>query len=718
MRNSPSRTVVTPAFFLLLFFSGFASLMYEVIWTRTLLSTFGATVYASGTVLTSFMAGLAIGSYWAGRLVDRSRAHPLRVYAVLELLIGLFALVFPLLLKGITAIHIGAFRSLGSSFYLLSLVRFALAFVALLFPAILMGATLPVVIRQGVRRMPEVGAGVGRFYAINTIGAALGTFATGYFFIEWLGLRGASLLAVALNVIVFAGAIVLAKRVAAPDAEEPVETADGHQAPTVVQKAAKKRKSPGKKEARGKQAARKTKKIPAAAPLPPPLAGGVDRTVVLLAIAISGCCALAYEVLWARILVYVLGNFVHSFSIMLSTFLVGIALGSFVLGRVADRVRRPMLLFAGFQLVIGLSAILILPAFDQIIIWRDKFLDSMTLVGSMDDYQSPWWTFTFWKLATTFLLMIIPTFFMGASFPLANRLYIRGRETLGRGVGAVYASNTVGSIVGAFAASFVLIPLIGLRSAALVAVSLNLLAAAVLFSRREGRWAPLRLAGMLAGVLAIVWLSTVMLPREIFHPIFAKAEKGKRLIYVDEAVSGTVTIHETPGGFRVIDINGLNVAGTKFGFLCTQKLQAHFPLLMHPDPARVMQIGFGTGGTCFSVSIHPEVERIDCVEINPGIIEAAPYFLPNNQNILDDPRVNVEIEDARNYVLATDRRYDVILSDSIHPRFTGNGMLYTSDYFEMACSRPGCRQRSWEMKSSASSFAACNRSSRTFSFGT
>jgi spermidine synthase len=155
------------------------------------------------------------------------------------------------------------------------------------------------------------------------------------------------------------------------------------------------------------------------------------------------------------------------------------------------------------------------------------------------------------------------------------------------------------------------------------------------------------------------------------------------LIYVDESVSGTVTIHETSGGFRVIDINGLNVAGTKFGFLCTQKLQAHYPLLMHPDPEQIMQIGFGTGGTCFSVSTHPEVERIDCVEINPGIIEAAPFFFENNQDILSDERVQVNIEDARNFVLSTNKRYDIILSDSIHPRFTGNGLLYTADYFEL-----------------------------------
>jgi spermidine synthase len=161
---------------------------------------------------------------------------------------------------------------------------------------------------------------------------------------------------------------------------------------------------------------------------------------------------------------------------------------------------------------------------------------------------------------------------------------------------------------------------------------------------------------------------------------------------VDETATGTVTIHETPSGFRVISINGLNVAGTKFGFHCTQKLQAHFPLLMHPDPRTIMQIGFGTGGTCWSVSQHETVERIDCVEINPGVIKAAPFFDEINHGIYRpgaDPRVHVNIEDARNFVATTSTKYDIILSDSIHPRFTGNGLLYTRDYYELCAGALG-----------------------------
>ena len=345
--------------------------------------------------------------------------------------------------------------------------------------------------------------------------------------------------------------------------------------------------------------------------------------------------------------------------------------------------KSPARLLFAFQAAIGAFTLVLLPLFPPLVSWRDAFLDGLTQTGTVEDYEDPWVAFTAWKVAVTFLLLIGPTFFMGASFPLASKLYVRDPHRLGRGVGDVYAANTVGAILGAFCASFVLVPWIGLRSAALVAAGLNWVAAAVVvLGGAVGRarsqawgWVAILALGLVIAVLAI--------PPTVFHPVFESAEKGKSLVYVDEAVSGTVTIHETPGGFRVIDINGLNVAGTKFGFNCTQKLQAHFPLLFHPEPRRVMQIGFGTGGTCFSVTTHPEVELVDCVEINPGVIRAAPFFLDRNQDVLSDPRARVTIEDARNFVLATDLTYDVILSDSIHPRFTGNGLLYTEDYYAL-----------------------------------
>ena len=636
-------------FLILLFFSGFASLVYEVVWTRVLLSVFGATVYASGTVLTAFMLGLALGAWLAARWSERWALAPLRQYAVLELAIGLYALAFPVILAGINDAFLAAFGRWGGSFFTLSLIRFLLAMVALVIPATLMGATLPIITRRGVTALGSLGRDLGRIYGVNTVGAALGTFLTGFFFLELLGIRLTTQLAAALNVAIFVGGWWLGGRAVE---QAPADAPDQRRVePAAVPEASR----------------------------------GLRRALVAV-LALSGACALGYEVLWSRILVYVSGNFVHSFALMLSTFLLGISLGGWAMGRLADRLRRPELWLAGCQVVIAVAALLIVPAFGKVLVWRDAVLASLSTATTMAEYRDPWWQFTLWKVGMGLLLMIVPTFCMGASFPLATRIYVDRLDKAARGVGVLYAGNTMGSILGAFAAGFLLIPLIGVRDAVLVLALLNLVAAALASARRSHAWEPKAALPWVGAGVAAIAVAALTVPGTVFHPIYASAEKGKALVHVDETAAGTVTIHETPSGFRVISINGLNVAGTKFGFHCTQKLQAHFPLLMHPHPRNIMQIGFGTGGTCWSVARHETVERIDCVEINPGVIEAAPFFDEINHGIYEpgaDPRVHINIEDARNFVATTDTRYDVILSDSIHPRYTGNGLLYTADYYAL-----------------------------------
>jgi spermidine synthase len=429
--------------------------------------------------------------------------------------------------------------------------------------------------------------------------------------------------------------------------------------------------------------------------------------------------ALASEVLWARIMVYVLGNFVHSFSLVLMSFLFGIALGSSVMSRRLARPGIDIRTFAALQLGIGVVALTMIPLFAPLVGLRELFLDRLTGAGATLETPDPWWPFTFWRMGISFLMLTVPTFLMGASFPIAAKIYARGAKRTGRGVGDVYAVNTTGAIVGSFLASFVLVGAFGVRASAMGAAFVSVGLAVALFwlspsplpvrdtkrpskkrsrsrssSRTAGRSGggsdragAIKVGATCVGVAAVA-LALVGIPRDVFVPMYATAERGMALIYVDESPSGTVTVHRAPSGNMVLDINGQNVAGTKFGFLSTQKLQAHFPVLAHPDPKSVMQIGFGSGGTCWSISTHPEIERMDCVEISPSVIEASERYMEGmHHNVLDDPRVSLEIEDARNFVLATDRKYDIILSDSIHPNYVGNGSLYTSDYFELCSTR-------------------------------
>lgn len=659
-----------------------------------LVATFGATVYAMGAVVTAFMAGLALGSYLFGRYVDRGRVPPLLLYGVLQIGIGVFALLFPLVLDGITAAHTAAFRGLAASFTTLTLLRFALCFIAIAVPTTLMGATLPVAVKAAVRRSPELGSTTGSLYSINTFGAMLGTFLAGFFMIEFLGIRATTLIAAAFNIgvgLVAVFAAVRWRQTLAPGNENPPESS---------------RSAEQKNEAQRETSSKRRGTAQPADSL-------VEQRLILVGACVAGLAALSNEVLWTRIMVYVLGNFVHSFTLVLMSFLLGIALGSAIISRIIDRPSIGIRTFAYLQLAIGIVALAIIPLFAPLIGLRESFLGKLTGAGVALDAADPWWAFTMWKMGTASVMLLVPTLLMGASFPIAIKVYARARSGVGRGVGNVYAVNTGGAIVGSFLASFVLIGALGVRVSAVATASLSvLLGLAILWllpmkqtsaqrssrsKKRRGKQRArgqasdsprgMRVVASCVGILAVL-AGGVLIPDDVFVRMYSTTEQNMRMVYFDESTSGTVTVHRAPSGNRVIDINGLNVAGTKFGFLATQKLQAHFPLLSHPDPRSVMQIGFGSGGTCWSISRHPDLEQIDCVEISPAVIEASEeYFADMNHGVLSDPRVSLVIEDARNFVLATDNRYDLILSDSIHPRYVGNGNLYTLEYFELCASR-------------------------------
>jgi spermidine synthase len=701
----------------LLFFSGASALIYQIVWTRMLVATFGATVYAMGTVVTAFMAGLALGSYLFGRYVDRGRPSPLVLYGVLEIGICIFALFFPAILRSITACHIAAFQRFSASFHVFTLLRFILCTAALIVPTTLMGATLPVVVKFAARSLSGIGSTIASLYAVNTFGAMFGAFAAGFFLIELIGVRASFLLAALINASVGITAIAVGMLVARGALQTQQRVGEGGGAgsqeaggsPTLGHPGPQDR--PGTRlEPRGAGPGFQEQSLPPA-----------ESHLILLGAGIAGLAALSNEVLWTRIMVFVLGNFVHSFTLVLMSFLFGIALGSSVISRVLDRPGVGLRLFAGFQFGIGIAALALIPLFAPLIGLRESFLNSLTGAGVALDAPDPWWPFTLWKMGIAFAMLVVPTFLMGASFPLATKIYVRATAGIGRGVGNVYAVNTLGAIIGSFLASFVLVGALGIRISALTTASLSVALGLVILwfapsrrseaaaevpharskrssrrhhrrSYREVEHAPalsgaFRIAalGIGAGFVAIAFAA---IPEDIFVRMYATAEENMSLVYVDESVGGTVTAHRAPSGNRVLDINGLNVAGTKFGFLVTQKLQAHFPLLCHPDPKNVMQIGFGSGGTCWSISTHPGVEHIDCIEISPAVIKGAERFFQDiNNGVLRDPRVKLVIEDARNFVLATNRRYDIILSDSIHPRYVGNGNLYTKEYFELCCTK-------------------------------
>lgn len=406
------------------------------------------------------------------------------------------------------------------------------------------------------------------------------------------------------------------------------------------------------------------------APAPPraeerPL--GIWLTVAFL----TGAGAMAVEVLWTRVLVLYLGSSVYSFSLMLAVYLVGLAVGSLA-GAVLP-VRDPRRAIAALQLGLGASLITQVIAFPS---YQKVLVAIATQVFRARTYGAVLVSETIATLAYLF----VPTFLMGATFAVVLRAVCRSRDTAPREAGSVYASNTFGSIIGALIAGFLAIPLFGTQNSLLAA---GFLSAAVALLVLPGSWA-VRVAPAAFAILALI-------PRRdgviLASGPFTDVAPGNVLFY-DEDVTATVAVkrfNQPPA--LSLELNGVNVAGTTPDLIVVQKLQGHLPLLLAGRPEKVLHVGFGSGGTAHAVSLQP-VSQIRVVEISPEVLRAAGrFFRPVNGGVLRDPRLTATINDGRNFILASPETFDVILSDSIHPRYAGNGSLYTEEYFRLCAKR-------------------------------
>ena len=650
---------IKPTVWLIFILSGASALIYEVIWMRQLTLVFGSTVFATSTVLTAFMAGLALGSYYFGRKIDEGKMSPLKLYALLEAGIGGFCIIWPLLLTVLTGLYVLIYRNITSEFYTLSLIRFVLTFGILLIPSTLMGGTLPVLTRFFVKRLEQLGTNIGILYALNTFGAVIGTVAAGFFLIEALGIKWSLGVAIAINFGVALVALLLtrhAHKIEADEDEEPTEdkVSEADEQETAI----------------------------------PEVVVKQERQLVLWAIGISGFCALAYEVLWTRILVFFLGSTTYAFATMLAAFLFGIALGSMVLARWVDRIKQPVATFGIVQLGIGLFALILMPAFER-------------LYGMTYALQSTFGSSRFWAFFSCFVVMSLPTFLMGASFPLVTKIYTGNARQLGRSIGNVYAINTVGSILGAFCAGFVLIPLLGIRPSIVLTVALNTSIGCLLVlkglrasaSETElGSGAKSIFQGMGIAVpilnigLAVIVLLTLSQPLFLKSTIYKTQRPGDEVVEYKEEIDATVTTLKDDEGVYRLYVDANQAADASRWDSPSHRVIAHLPLLLHPNPKRALVVGFGMGLTSHSITQHGV--QVDAIELSEGVISAAQeHFKHVNGNIFENRLFNWTINDGRNHILMTQKKYDMISTGIIHPLVSaGSSNIYTEDFYKL-CQR-------------------------------
>lgn len=650
-----------PAFWLVYFASGAAGLIYEVAWARLLSVQLGHTAWAVGTVLASFMGGLAAGAGLAGRLSERLEpARVLRVYAAVELGIGVWALGLPAAFRAMLPLLASVHGDQPGAAFVV--VRLLASLLLVSVPAAAMGATFPLAVRVVGAAGTRAAGVAGALYAVNTIGASGGALLTGFLLIPNLGLRGTTLVAVLLNVT--AGAV--AWRLSAGPGPPTAPNAPRARAPA-------------------RQAPRRTTIARDAVDRDPPPAW---LAPVLL--GTSGFVALVYEVAFTRALALTLGPTSYAFSAMLAAFISGTAIGAATAARARWTPARAAAAM-GFLLAATGSAGAIASWFAGTrlpLVAARAVVDRSTDPGAVLGLQA--------LLGFALLLPIGVPF--GALLPAGFAASLKGHQGAARISSVLYVVNTVGAVAGALAASFVLIPSVGLQQTIRVASLVAVAAAGLAFLA-----GPLTLRGRaigaatVAGALALVptlptWNAS-LLSAGVYK--YASEVNGQgldletslqagRLLYYKEGATATVSVREL-AGTRAMAIDG-KIDASNGADMLTQKLLAHLPLMLHDRPQRVAILGLGSGVTLGAALVHP-IEQADVVEISPQVVEAARLFADVNNEALADARTRLLLEDGRTYLQLTPRQYDVIISEPSNPWMAGVAALFTREFFEAVRAR-------------------------------
>ncbi len=632
----------------LFFLSGAAALIYEVVWTRWLTGYLGSAATATAIVLAVFMAGLGLGSWLASRVADRIR-RPVRVYAWLELGIAALAILPLWELRLSTSVIEGLVGSLSPMSPWHDVVRVAASLIALGPPTILMGASLPVVVRVLANSSDSLGRSTATAYAANSLGGVVGTLAAGFYLIETIGLRGSCWLAIGISALTGVVALQLARLRQFEEATDGKRRSVVHRRPT-----------PSKRQPASKASQRKA-------------------TWLLIAIAVPGFCALGYETIWSRVLSVFTLNTTYALSLMLAILLLGLSLGSWLVRSRLDGLREPATWFVAIQSILAIYALSSLLWAPWTLAWAEAIVPGGPGLG-------PWLGR---PLAMATILVLIPTVLMGASLPVACKLY--ASETpgivaneVGRPVGRAYAANTMGSVLGALVMGLFVIPSFGTWWAIVLcglAGSLSAFAVAriCIVPGHRPFWSVVASGTLIAVVALGVLQGGPGVVRQGLGP-------HEMVVFRMEDPYGLVEVTEDQwSGTRWMRTNRLHWEGSTLPRgVAQQRKQGLLPLLLHRAPKRVLEIGLGTGIKLGALE-SPVVQEAIAVEISPGVIRASRFFSDYHHGVGSNAsKVKIVCADGRNFVASTPKEFDVIVNGLLTPYHAAISRLYTAEHFR-AC---------------------------------
>lgn len=673
LMKSSTRKHLSFAIYTAFFLSGLAGLMHQVIWARLLVQLIGSTAHAQMIVLAVFMGGLAIGATWFGKLADQHR-HPLRLYIILELVIGGYCLLVPWLLDLTELGYVGMARSFFDQSALTLLLRVSLVTLLILGPSVLMGATLPVMSRHLVHRLKDTQRQVANLYALNSLGAVVGVGLAGFVMLPLFGIHAALGVASLLNFI--AAAVVIRAALYETHARLPKNSSVNHP--------------------------------------PKPSYSTAQYVVTLFALVCTGFAAMSYEVLFNRIIALAFGASTYSFSIMLISFITGISIGSAIVARL--NINRPLWLLGLSQLAVVAALLTATP-----LISRMPYLIDLLRIA----LQNTSYGFEIYQVGKGLLclgVLLAPTIFLGFSFPLVTSIQVRNPQEIGARVGSTYAWNTLGNVMGVTITGLILLPTLGLLGAFHFSLALNLVGGIALlavadesgYGRRIAAGATISLVILIYIQQGSDWSDAINLARnhlrlrtapppstvasvsvtppkahpassfEAWQQTYIARQQDHEEFFFTEDAHATVLVTGNADNRHLYVNTKPDASNTND--LDTQLLMAHAPLLLATDARKVLIIGYGSGITAGSALRHP-IDQADIVEISPAVVRAGHLFEGDNYQVLQDTRAHTYIEDGQSFLRTAPNRYDIIISQPPNPWIAGVGGLFTVDYFQSARDR-------------------------------
>ena len=628
-------------FFLLFTVSGFAGLIYESIWSHYLKLFLGHAAYAQTLVLALFMGGMAIGSWLCSRWSQGWR-NLLRGYAAAEALIGLAAFLFhPIFVATTDAAYANILPALGGEMSA-ALFKWALAGLLILPQSVLLGMTFPLMSAGLIRRYPDApGESLAMLYFTNSLGAALGVLASGFVLIEAFGLPGTVQVAGALNVALAAAVWLLAR-----DAEPPLAAR-----PSV-------RTDPGG-----------------------------DHRLFLAVALLTGAASFMFEIGWIRMLSLVLGSSTHSFELMLSAFILGIACGGYWVRRRIDSIADPVRFLGVVLTVMGLLALATLPLYGQM------FGVMQGVIQALARTDAGYALFLASSHGIALAVMFPATFCAGMTLPLITYALLRGGQGE-KAIGAVYSANTLGSIVGVFFAAHVAMPFLGLKGLIACGAALDAgLGLALLWRVAGARHLPAVALGLSLASFAVVLAGVQLDPYKMASGVFRHGDlystREATMLMHRDGKTTTVSLMDF-GTDRSLRTNGksdgavnMDPSGARVSDEVTMTLTAAIPLAYRPDASAAAVIGIGTGLTTHTLLGASALRSVETIEIEPAMAEASKLFAPRNSSAFADPRSRIAFDDAKSFFSTHNRKYDIIISEPSNPWVSGVSSLFTSEFYRL-----------------------------------